>query len=116
MNRGERLKQSRRTKVANVRKKKDWGSLIETCALPSPTVNQECLTSKSSAVQDAVAALKPITTFAAIGAEIGYSRQYVSKHMQERFRGDPAAMWKIGDDWRIPRGTAEIFIREFFGS
>jgi len=101
-----------------MRKKKDWGSLSAqaSVSVPSTNVNQECSTAKESAIRDALAALKPITTFAAIGQEISYSRPYVSKQMQERFKRDPAAMWKIGDDWRIPRKTAEIWIREFYAS
>jgi hypothetical protein len=97
---------------------KDWGSLnVQPCvSVPSTNLDQECLTAKESAIRDAIASLKPITTFAAIGAEIGYSRQWVSKKMQGRFKSDPAAMWLKGDDWRIPRKTAEIFLREFFGS
>jgi hypothetical protein len=99
-----------------MRKRKDWCSLQPSESLPLTNASQECLTAKESAIRAAVAALKPWTTFAAIGAEISYSRQYVSKNMQERFKGDPAAMWKIGDDWRIPKATAEIWIRELSAS
>jgi hypothetical protein len=104
-------------------KKKDWSSLLNvqppllTVSVPSIiNIDQLLLTAKENAIRDAVAALKPITTFRAIGEQISYSRQSVSKKMQERFRGDPAAMWKIGDDWKIPRKTAEVFIREVFGA
>jgi|SRR5579862_2350841 len=104
-------------RARNYVKKKDWGLLDAQppLAVPSTNIDHECLTAKEAAIRDAVAALKPITTFAAIGAQISYSRQWVSKRMQERFRGDPAAMWLQGDDWRIPRKTAEIFIREVYG-
>src|SRR5580704_10517741 len=95
---------------------KDWGSLnVHSGAVPtgSPVDNQRT-TAKKRAVQEAIATLKPITTFAAIGAAIGFSRQYVSKKMQERFKDDPTAMWLKGSDWRIPGATAELWIGEFY--
>jgi hypothetical protein len=63
--------------MSRMRNKKDWVSL--NVQPPVASINQECLTAKESAIRDAVAALKPITTFAAIGEQISYSRQYVSK-------------------------------------
>ena len=83
---------------------------------PASPPNRECLTAKESAIRTAINNLKPVTTFAAIGKELSYSRQWVSKRMQERFRGDAAAMWQIGSDWRIPLITAEIFIRELYST
>lgn len=100
-----------------MRQRKDWSSLNVQTTMPVPSANvDQLLTAKECAIREAVVNLKPITKFASIGAEIGYSRQYVSKKMQERFKSDPAALWLQGDDWRIPRKTAEVWIREVFGS
>jgi hypothetical protein len=95
---------------------KDWGSLnVHSVALPTGSpVDNQLITAKQRAVQEAIATLKPITTFAAIGEAIGFSRQYASKKMQERFKDDPTAMWLKGNDWRIPRATAELWIGEFY--
>ena len=95
---------------------KNWGSLkVHSVAVQtgSPVDNQR-ITAKQRAVQEAIATLKPITTFADIGEAIGFSRQYVSKNMQERFKNDPTAMWLKGSDWRIPIDTAELWICEFY--
>jgi hypothetical protein len=100
-----------------VGKKKDWASFMgqQPPVATVPTTNdQTLLTAKERAIRDAVANLRPMTTFAAIGHEISYSRQYVAKQMKERFKHDPAAMWLKGDDWRIPRATAELWIREIY--
>jgi len=95
---------------------KDWGSLTPN-NVPSPkgdSADNRLTTAKQRAVEKVIAALKPITTFAAIGEQIGFSRQYVSKNMQERFKNDPTAMWLKGSDWRIPIDTAELWICEFY--
>jgi hypothetical protein len=99
--------------VNEMPKKKDWGSSDASPAVV-PSTNVDLLTYKEQAIREAVKNLKPITTFAAIGAEIGFSRQHVSKLMQERFQGEAAAMWCIGRDWRVPRATAELWIRELY--
>jgi hypothetical protein len=97
-------------------KRKDWASLnVAPSSVVLPSTNPDLLTAKERAIRDAVQNLNSITTFGAIAKEIGFSRSYVSIKMRARFKHDPAAMWRIGDDWRIPRKTAGIFIREFFG-
>jgi hypothetical protein len=100
-----------------MRNRKDWSSLL---AVQKPsadvqrTLDSALLTATEHAIRDAVAALKPFTRFKAIGEQIGKSRAWVSREMQERFRNEPGAMWKIGQDWHIPRQTAELWIREIF--
>ncbi len=79
-------------------KKKDWGSLdIAPPILNAPVAppSDALLTAKERDIRNAVQNLKPFTTFAAIGAEISFSRPHVSKLMQERFKHDRAAMWPM---------------------
>lgn len=57
-------------------KKKDWSSLnVQSPVAVHSIIKSELLTAEEIAIRDAVAALKPITTFAAIGEQISYSRQ-----------------------------------------
>ena len=94
-------------------KKKDWSSLNVAPPVVLPSTNPDLLTTaKERAIREAVQNLNSITTFGAIAKAVGFSRSYVSIKMRARFQGDPAAMWRIGDDWRVPRATAELFIRE----
>jgi hypothetical protein len=58
--------------------------------------------------------LQDVNTFRSIGEIIGFGRNFVSKRLLPKFAENPAIMYKIGDDYRVPRATAEAFIRELY--
>ena len=91
------------------RRLNDWASLKAAAATarhePDPVQN-----AKRQLVDAVCAKLEDVNTFTSIGRIVGFSRQYVSKHMQQHFTEKD--WFRIGDEYRIPRATAERFIRE----
>ena len=73
---------------------------------PDPVLN-----AKMQLVDAVCAKLEDVNTFKSIGLIAGFSRGYISKHMQQHFTDQD--WFRIGDDYRIPRATAERFIREY---
>ena len=76
-----------------------------------PVVN-----AKAAMVDALCAKLRDVNTFRSIGEIIGFGRNFVSKRLLPKFKENPAIMYKIGDDYRIPRATAEWFIRDLYAS
>jgi hypothetical protein len=58
--------------------------------------------------------LSDVNTFVSIGALIGFGRNFVAKRLKTQYEKDPNALVKIGKNYRIPRPTAELFIRDLF--
>ena len=65
-------------------------------------------------VEEMITLLRPVNTFASIGTVAGFGRNFVRKRLLTKFAENPGIMYRIGDDYRIPRATAEDFIRELY--
>lgn len=79
-------------------------------AAPSPGDDDP----KRRMVEEMIGQLRPVNTFASIGAVVGFGRNFVRKRLLATFAENPRIMYRIGDDYRIPRATAEDFIRELY--
>ena len=71
------------SRVNDMPKKKDWGSLDASPAVV-PSTNVDLLTAKERAIRDAVQSLNSVATFGAIAKETGFSRSCVSIKMRAR--------------------------------
>jgi hypothetical protein len=87
-------------------------------AVPTSTAPADDPVAKAKAAMvDALCSkLGDVNTFRSIGEIIGFGRNFVSKRLLPKFAENPAIMYKIGDDYRIPRATAEAFIRDLYPS
>jgi len=56
------------------------------------------------------AKLQDVNTFGSIAKIIGYGRKFVADPLKAEFLINPDTMFKVGDDYRIPRATAARFI------
>ena len=58
--------------------------------------------------------LGDVNTFTEIAALIGYERDFVSRRLIAKFKEDPTIIFRIGNGYRVPRATAEMFIKELY--
>jgi hypothetical protein len=65
-------------------------------------------------IEEMCAKVQAVNTFASIGAIIGFGRNFVRNRLLPQFGNNPGIMYKIGDDYRIPRATAEQFIKDLY--
>jgi hypothetical protein len=86
-------------------------------AVPTTTApaDDPVVSAKAAMVDALCSKLGDVNTFRSIGEIIGFGRSFVSKRLLPMFQKNPAVMYKIGDDYRIPRATAEWFIRNLYG-
>jgi hypothetical protein len=77
--------------------------------------NAKIVDAKKQMVNAICSKLGDVNTFGSIARLIGFARNFVSKRLLAKFKEDPGIMYRIGDDYRIPRATAERFIRDLYG-
>jgi len=65
-------------------------------------------------IDELCAKVQAVNTFASIGVIVGYGRNFVRNRLLPEFQKNPSIMYKIGDDYRIPRATAEQFIKDLY--
>jgi hypothetical protein len=82
--------------------------------VPTPAIAEPLADAKKQMVDAICSKLRDVNTFVSIGVLIGYGRNFVSKRLKAEFENNPGALFKIGDDYRIPRATAEKFIRDLY--
>ena len=85
-------------------------------AVPTSTApaDDPVVSAKAAMVDALCSKLSEVNTFRSIGEIIGFGRSFVSKRLLAKFAEDPDIMYRIGDDYRIPRATAEWFIRDLY--
>jgi hypothetical protein len=81
---------------------------------PVPAAPSQGADPKRMMIDEMIGRLKPVNTFASIGDVVGFGRNFIRKRLLEKFADNPGIMYRIGDDYRIPRATAEEFIRELY--
>lgn len=74
-------------------------------ALPHPLIDH-----KQATLNVLLAQIPERSTFASLGALIGYSHEWV----RQRLVNAPERLFKTGIRYQIPRGVAEEFIRSVF--
>jgi hypothetical protein len=79
-------------------------------ATQAPPVHQALIDHKQATLNVIVAQLPERSTFASLGALIGYSHEWV----RQRLVNAPERLYKIGKRYQVPRGVAEEFIRSVF--
>ena len=93
--------------------KKKYLPLMRPVAV-SISVEEPPKNGKQLMIEEMISKLQTVNTFASIGTIIGYSRQFVSKRLLPEYKKNPSIMSKLGDDYRIPRATAEWFIKRLY--
>jgi hypothetical protein len=87
--------------------------LADMARIPTST-GDPVIDAKKQMIDSICSKLGDVNTFLSISKVIGYGRDFVSRRLIAKFKKDPTIMYRIGNDYRVPRVTAARLIRELY--